>query len=354
MIEMIPEHKINLPSKIIVGHGVLDKIGELCSKLGFNNGRKNIFMVTGPSTFKIAGKKLLETLENEEYNVSYMEVLESNIGYVNWCQDEICDFNPNLILGVGGGKNIDVAKLASSEIGLPFISVPTTLSHDGIASPIASVKGMEEDFSTIAQTPIAILADTEIISKAPYRLLASGIGDILANLTAVLDWKLAHRIKNEYFGHFAAMLSQNSAEMMLSSYEKINSSEESVRIVLEALITSSIAISVAGSSRPASGSEHLFSHALDKLGSDYALHGEQCGVGTIMMMYLHDGNWQLIKKALQTVGAPTNAKELRVKDESIINALTMAHTIRDRYTIINSGLTPEAAEHLARNTGVIE
>jgi glycerol-1-phosphate dehydrogenase [NAD(P)+] len=353
---MIPAHKINLPSKIIIGHGVINKIGELIDKLGFksHNGKNSIFIVTGPTTINIAGKQLMDCLSDEGYKVNYMEVKEANMGYVNWCQDEMCDFNPDIVLGVGGGKNIDVAKLASNELGLPFISVPTTLSHDGIASPFASVKGMEQDYSTVAQTPIAILADTEIISKAPYRMMAAGIGDILSNLTAVLDWKLANRIKNEYFGHFASMLSQQSAELLLNNYEHINSDEESVRIVLEALITSSIAISVAGSSRPASGSEHLFSHALDKLGSEHSLHGEQCGVGSIMMMYLHDGNWQTIKKALKAVKCPISAKELRVTDEKIIKALTVAHTMRDRYTIISSGMTQEAAERLARNTGVIE
>ena len=86
---MIPAHKINLPSKIVIGHGVLTKIGELCEKLGFHNGKKSIFMVTGSTTLKIAGNTLLKTLEDEKYNVGFMEVKESNMGYVNWCQDEI-------------------------------------------------------------------------------------------------------------------------------------------------------------------------------------------------------------------------------------------------------------------------
>ncbi|NVM01691.1 MAG: iron-containing alcohol dehydrogenase, partial [Candidatus Helarchaeota archaeon] len=116
---MIPAHKINLPSKIIIGHGVLTKIGELCEKLGFHNGKKSIFMVTGSTTLKIAGNTLLKTLEDEKYNVGFMEVKESNMGYVNWCQDEIIEFKPDLVLGVGGGKNIDVAKLASNDLGLP-------------------------------------------------------------------------------------------------------------------------------------------------------------------------------------------------------------------------------------------
>ena len=127
-------------------------------------------------------------------------------------------------------------------------------------------------------------------------------------------------------------------------------------MVVEALISCGYAMCIAGSSRPCSGSEHLFSHALDMVASKPALHGEQVGVGTIMMMYLHGGDWKRVKEALQALGAPTTAKELGVSDDAVIEALTIAHKIRpDRYTILgDKGLTREAAERLAVNTGVIE
>ncbi len=116
-------------------------------------------------------------------------------------------------------------------------------------------------------------------------------------------------------------------------------------------------MSIAGSSRPASGSEHMFSHALDRIAPPKAaLHGEQCGgVGTIMMMYLHGGNWQEIRDALKKIGgAPTNAEELGIEDKYIIEALLQAHSIRpDRYTILGNGLTLSAAEKVARITKVI-
>jgi glycerol-1-phosphate dehydrogenase [NAD(P)+] len=170
---------------------------------------------------------------------------------------------------------------------------------------------------------------------------------------AIKDWKLAHRIKNEYFGHYAASLSKMSAEMILKNYQKIDPTNEiSIRIVLKAIISSSLAMAVAGSSRPSSGSEHLFSHALDKLGEN-KLHGHQVGLGSILMMYLHNGNWQEIKKALKFVGAPITAGEIGIKDDRIVEALIMAHKMRDRYTILQTGLAREAAEHLAQNTGVI-
>ena len=113
---------------------------------------------------------------------------------------------------------------------------------------------------------------------------------------------------------------------------------------------------IAGSSRPASGSEHLFSHALDILAPKPALHGEQVGIGTIMMLYLYgDPKWKKVRNVLQKIGAPITARELGISEEIIIKALTIAHTIRPRYTILGEkGLTWEAAEKLARATGVIE
>lgn len=353
---MIPIHKINLPSKILIGNKILTRTPELLTKLGYQDGKKKIFIVSGPKTNNLAGKIVRDALEETDFQTHTMIVKEANMGYVNWTIDEIARFEPSLIIGIGGGKNIDVAKLSSYESNIPFISIPTTLAHDGVASPFVSLKGLEENYSITAQTPQAILADISILMQAPPRLLAAGIGDIVSNLTAVLDWKLAHRIKNEYFGHYAALLSRMSAELLLDNHKKINTRDpESVRIVLEAIISSSMGMAVAGNSRPASGSEHLFSHALDKIiPPDVALHGEQCGIGTIMMMYLHNGNWKLIKDALKHVGAPTTAEELRVKDDDIIEALTLANKVRDRYTIIQSGLTREAAENLARTTGVID
>jgi glycerol-1-phosphate dehydrogenase [NAD(P)+] len=131
--------------------------------------------------------------------------------------------------------------------------------------------------------------------------------------------------------------------------------EESVRIVVKALVSSGVAMSIAGSSRPASGSEHNFSHALDQIAPKPALHGEQCGVGAIMMMYLHGGDWIKIRNTLKSIEAPTTASELGIDDRYIVKALMHAHKIRpDRYTILgNSGLTEEAAEKLAQKTGVI-
>ncbi|MBC7130910.1 iron-containing alcohol dehydrogenase, partial [Candidatus Bathyarchaeota archaeon] len=260
------------------------------------------------------------------------------------------------VFGVGGGTKIDVAKLASAWQGIPFISVPTTASHDGISSPLSSVKGFQKPFSVKAQAPIAIIADTRIIRMAPYRLVASGCGDVIAKITAVRDWKLAHEERGEYYGDYAASLALMSAKLVTESAEAIKSgSEEGLRVLLEALISCGVAMSIAGSSRPCSGSEHLFSHSLDIIRPNCSMHGERCGVGTIIMAYLHDADWTLIRDTLKILGAPTTANELGVTNEEAIRALFMASSIRpDRYTILNKlNLSLERCAEVLKATGVI-
>lgn len=343
--------KIQLPREIHTGPGIIKETGAICRDLRFKG---KVLVVSGSNTFKIGGKYVMESLQEHGYEVENITIKQASMDVVLEVQDFIN--NISLVLGVGGGKVIDVAKLASTRSGINFISIPTAASHDGIASPRASIKNEGSSVSLPAESPIGVIADTQIISKAPYRLLAAGFGDIISNQTAVMDWKLAHRLLNEDFSDSAAALSMMTARMTMESAEAIKEGLiASAELIVKALISSGMAISIAGSSRPASGSEHKFSHALDTLAPEPALHGEQCGVGTIMMMYLHGGDWKSIRNALKTIKAPINAEQLGIDPEYIIKALIKAHTIRkERYTILGDrGLTREAAEALAKNTGVI-
>lgn len=207
-----------------------------------------------------------------------------------------------------------------------------------------------------ARSPVAVLADTALISKAPYRMLASGCADVISNLTAILDWQLAWRLKREYYSSFAVALAKTAADLIIENAGYIKPGiEESSWIAVKSMIVSGVAMSVANSSRPASGAEHMFSHALDRIAPGKALHGEQCGIGSIMMMYLHGGDWKGIRNAIKEIGAPTTARELGVSKEGIVEALLMAQKIRpDRYTVLGAdGISQEAAEHLVKVTGVV-
>lgn len=346
-------HRMELPREVVIGGGTIDLVSEVCGKLGFS---RSAFIVTGPRTCRIAGHRVMELLGDSGLEVGISVVNFPTAKEVGGVEREIRSYKPQVVLGVGGGTKIDVAKLASAHLGIPFISIPTTASHDGIASPLASIKGLNKPYSVRAQSPIAIIADTHIIARSQHRFVASGCGDVIAKLTAVRDWELAHKVKNEYYGEYAANLSLMSSNLIVKNAELIGlGEEEGIRVLLEALISCGVAMCIAGSSRPCSGSEHLFSHALDLIAPKPAMHGEQCGVGTIMMARLHRLDWKRVRKALETVGAPTTADELGIDPQHVIEALVRAQTIRpERYTILEEKkLDYESAEGLARATGVI-
>ncbi|MHC1586433.1 MAG: NAD(P)-dependent glycerol-1-phosphate dehydrogenase [Candidatus Hecatellaceae archaeon] len=344
-------HSMELPRKVIVGSKVLETVGKLCVEMGFKG---RVLVLTGPHTYHIAGKTVLSSLAEQGLEASHILVEEASTSSVERAVEALR--RVNLAIGVGGGKVIDVAKLASAKAGIPFISCPTAASHDGIASPQASIRNVEGLTSVRAQAPMAIVADIDVILKAPYRLTASGCGDILAKFTAVRDWWLAHQLRGEYYGDYAANLALMSAKLVARNSAIIGEgSEEGLRTVVEALISCGVAMSIAGSSRPCSGSEHLFSHALERVAPGKALHGERCGVGAIMMAYLHKLRWRRIREVLRRVGAPVTAAELGVSAEDVVEALTIAHQVRpERYTILGEkGLTRASAEKLARVTQVI-
>ncbi|MBX5329164.1 MAG: NAD(P)-dependent glycerol-1-phosphate dehydrogenase [Candidatus Bathyarchaeota archaeon] len=345
---------MQLPREVIVGNGTIEHIGKISRRLGFT---QSALIIAGSKTYEIAGKTVKKLLEKEGMAVDVFLVESATVKDVETVEEKIKILKPEVVFGVGGGTKIDVAKLSSARQEIPFISVPTTASHDSIASPLSSVKGYEKPYSIMAQAPIAIVADTNIIMQAPWRFLISGCGDIISKFTAVRDWKLAHEEKNEYYGSYAASLALMSAKLVMENAEQIKpDNEEGVRVVIEALISCGVSMSIAGSSRPCSGSEHLFAHALDMIKPNHTMHGERCGVGTIMMAYLHRTNWKRIRDTLKKLGAPTNTNELGIEKEDAVKALEIAATIRpERYTILNKlNLNHATCEKIAETTEVIE
>ena len=341
---------MQLPRNIAIGHGAIADTARMCTELKLG---KHTIIVTGRTTREIAGESVSDILASNGFQTDIAIVTNADQANIDATVKTARD--ASFLVGVGGGTVIDVAKLASTLLDIPFLSVPTAAAHDGIASMRASIARDGDTVSVPAQAPLGIIADTEIIARAPYRFLASGCGDLISNYTAILDWQLAHRLRNAPYSEYAATLSRMTAQIVMDRAETIKPElEESARLVIKALVSSGVATSIAGSPMLASGSEHKCSHALDRLAPKPAMHGEQCGVGTIMMMYLHGGNWQRIRDALRTIGAPTTACELGIPDRCVVDALVHAARVRpERYTILGAGLTRDAAENVARITGVI-
>jgi glycerol-1-phosphate dehydrogenase [NAD(P)+] len=342
------------PRVVLVGHGVLEDLALTCRQFGFV---ERGAVVTGPRTAELAGNRAAEILKADGFDVTTIIAREATESEVARVEGRAREVGARFLIGVGGGSKIDITKVVAARLHVPFVSLPTSAAHDGISSPRASLHGASSTASIEGAVPLGVIADTQLIVQAPFRLLASGCADVISNVTAVLDWRLAVRLRSEEYSSTAAALSEYAAQEIMDHAESIQPNlEEAVWIAIRPILVAGIAMSVAGSSRPCSGSEHLFSHALDRICERPSLHGEQCGVGAIMMMYLHGGDWRRLKNALLTIGAPTTARELGVTSDEVVRALMMAHSIRpERYTILgDNGVTREAAERLAHGTGVVE
>ncbi len=353
MAEFSKRKMMELPRTIAVGHGVIEDVGDICERMGV--GRK-VLIVEDKITEKVAGKRVGKILKEWGFTVYKQHIEEANMDTVNSIVHVANIKMSDLLIGIGGGRPIDVAKMAASKMGIQFISIPTAASHDGIISGSASIIENGEKKSFHAHPPIAVIADTSIIASAPHRLLTAGYGDVVSNKSAVLDWELAHKEKGEEISSYASTLSMITAETMLRSADKIiEGSEESAWIIVKALSASGVAMSIAGSSRPASGAEHLISHALDRIAEKPGLHGHQCALASIMTLKLHGADWEDFRNRLKIAGLPTTTREIGIKDDELIDAILMAPEIRpERYTILHKlRLSRAEAEKLAKETGVI-
>ncbi|WP_048110819.1 NAD(P)-dependent glycerol-1-phosphate dehydrogenase [Methanoregula formicica] len=333
---------MQLPRDVVIGHDVFQQLPSVCEDLKLG---KKALLISGKNTMDLAGNRVREILSGGWTIIPFFAE-EISLPVIKEAEKAAAD--ADFLIGVGGGRVIDTAKIVSYNLDRPFISVPTAASHDGIASARASVAVEGGHSSLQAHPPLAIVADTAIIARAPHRLLAAGCADVISNYTAILDWELAHRVKGEQVSEYAAALSKMTAEILVKNAPLIKpSSEESAWIVTKALVSSGVAMSIAGSSRPASGGEHKFSHALERLAPGKALHGESCGIGTIISMYLHGGDWKGIRESLKSIGAPVTPKDVGIDDATAVEALLMAKDIRpERFTIFDMGLTRESAEKL--------
>jgi len=342
---------IKLPRNVVMGHSVLDDLGSVVDDLSVV-GRP--LVVTSPTPNRLVGDRVRDQLGNDPATVT---VEQAGFDAVDRVAEMAEAEEATYLVGLGGGKPIDTAKMVADRLGFGFVSVPTAASHDGIVSGRSSIPEGDTRHSVAADPPLAVVADTEVIAAAPWDLTTAGCADIVSNYTAVEDWQLANRLQNVEYSEYAGALSRMTAEMLVENAASVKEGlEESAWVVVKALVSSGVAMSIAGSSRPASGAEHLFSHRLDRIAPGRALHGHQVGVGSILVAYLHEGEkgmWRDIRDALSVIGAPTTADELGFDDETIIEALTTAHRIRDRYTILGDGINDAAAREAATRTGVI-
>jgi len=344
-------HTMELPRKIVVGEKNIADIGNFLKSL---KSTKKVSLISGSNVKKIVQKKIQKHFDLAKIENIWYLAKTNDTKSIRDIEKKVSQNKSDLIIGIGGGRSVDIAKMIGFNLALPFVSVPTSASHDGIASPFVSIKG-DKPHSLVTTAPLGVFVDVDIMKRAPKKLLASGCGDLIAKITAVRDWQLSRDKTGEYYGRYSADLASMSAKILMESSERFSKNGLDVREIVEALISAGVASCIAGSSRPCSGAEHLFSHAVDKLEPGVGLHGEKCGIGTIMMAKLQGQDWKKIVNTLKNVGAPTTAKEIGLKSTTLVKALMIAQSLRpERYTILNEvNMTEKKAITLAKSTKVL-
>lgn len=251
-----------------------------------------------------------------------------------------------VVIAFGGGRALDLAKHSASIAGLPFVAVPTSLSHDGFASPLASLHTPRGRRSIACRPPAGVIIDTGVCFAAPRHLWLAGLGDVAAKVTAVADWKLAFHARGEPVNDLAALLS-DATVFQLAGRPVFDI--EGTRLLATALLLNGVAMSLAGTSRPASGSEHLISHALDQLSARPRLHGLQVGMASYIVAQLQGQGQDRVSSLLDTSGFFDTIASDPFSRSEWLRAIEQAPCVKDDfYTVLS---TRDVSAEVARIIG---
>jgi len=244
------------------------------------------------------------------------------------------------LIGVGGGSILDVVKRVSLLINIENLLVPTIISNDGLVSPISVIKDTnDKTLSLPGRTPFGVVVDINIIRDAPSKFLQAAAGDILSNISATNDWVLASRNNGEPINDLAYMLSRSAAFALLHHESKDIRNRNFLKQVVYCQINSGLAMALAGTSRPCSGSEHLISHAIDFHNlSENTLHGYQVGAISIFCLYLQK---RLDAKCINYAQELNIPLAFHLLNEKIVEQLSLVYETSfkmrpGRYTVLNT------------------
>lgn len=254
------------------------------------------------------------------------------------------------VVAIGGGRALDWGKFAAHLLSRPLMVVPTVISNDGFGGPSASltVDGRRRSFAV--QVPDMVILDTEILREAPESLFFSGIGDLFCKATAVWDWKYAFRTRGEPVNDFAAVIALNAVDTFEHFVPKDRDDLEYLRVLSSSLLMCGLSMAIAGSSRPASGSEHLISHAYDGLAERPAGHGIQVGVASLLVAHLQKTTLDKVRRCALESGFWDYVSRNPLERQAFLQAIRTARSIKADYpTILDEPGAVDELVHLAQS-----
>ena len=299
---------------VYIENGAISRLNDICKDY------ENVLLVADENTFAAAGEKTLSALVNKQVKriiFTGEKVLVPDETAIDTVTENINGID--VIIGIGSGVIQDLCKYVSHFNNIPYMVVATAPSMDGYASDGAAMitSGMKVTYK--AGLPRAIVADTEVLCNAPIEMIKAGYGDIIGKFSALNDWKLSHCINDEYFCDYIYNLTYEQIDRTLKLANGIlERNEESVKTLMEALVIIGILMSFAGSSRPASGSEHHLSHFFEITGiidnTEYFPHGIDVVYSTFITTKVRE---KILSKKFPTKIYRSTRAELENSIESI-------------------------------------
>jgi glycerol-1-phosphate dehydrogenase [NAD(P)+] len=329
--------QVGTPLTIDIGPGAVAGLAPLLADRRISSGG-HVAVLVGPGL----GEEIAATLRPSLANGEIWDVVGGSVQAGADLAVRLRAGFYDAVVGIGGGRTIDVAKYAASLSGLPVVAVATSLSHDGIASPVASLAdddaGRKSSYGV--QMPIAVVVDLDYVRRSEPAMRRSGIGDAVSNLSAIADWRLAERERGEEVDGVAVTFARIAATSVVHRDDGIDDDPFLIALA-EALVLSGLAMATAGSSRPCSGGDHEILHAIDHLFPGTAHHGELAGAASLFTSHLR-GDASLadgIDACLRRHGLPRTPGDLGLSEAQFAQAVVAAPGTRpDRFTIL---------EHLA-------
>ena len=280
-------HECNIEAVYVERGAIAKRLSGLCPE-------ERILIVADDNTYAAAGGRCESALVGKSISRVIFgggRVLIPDERAIERVRSELSECR--LILGIGSGVVQDLCKYVSHLSGIPYVIVATAPSMDGYASTGAAMilGGMKETVS--AGLPRAIVADVDILRSAPIDMIKAGYGDIIGKYSALADWRLSAIVNGEYFCEYIARETERIADLVAPLGERLLARDaEAVGILTEALIAVGIMMSFAGSSRPASGSEHHLSHFFEIVGilrgEEYLPHGIDVAYSTVLTSELRE------------------------------------------------------------------
>lgn len=368
---------ISYCGRFLFGDSALNEVADFCGEIGIQE--KNAVLINDANTWKIAGEGFSQHLAKFRFERVETTIVERGAvrSEVDKARERIRSLKPCVVFGIGGGVNMDIAKASAFLEKCRWITVPTIFSTDAMTGINATFRAEEAgvdgkvhegDYDLTVGPPFACVVDTSIIRNAPWRFQAAGFADYVAKLCAIVDWDIAYsRGKDEDYSEYSTMLAKAQTEYLMRNAARIRKMEDQAfTTFLLAMMNDGFLTQMGGSSRILFGSEHVVAQGFmeeQAKANVRGLHGEQVGIGTILMAHLQALDWKAVRKALEDVGAPVTAEQIGLGNEAIIRTLVRARAIneswlRDRsdlYTILmEKPLSEKLARAIALETGVIE